>query len=362
MWSIFEHFAKNYISWRFRKRSVFFVALVTSASLLVLILGIGGLAGSITWNGIELEVLQDDSIAERLLNIAFATFIFVFGGSFIILAIQSFLDRIADNRKKVFVVEGRGLRDDDGASLADSLGDDYPKSRVPYVLDLRQRQDGKIISPEMLLPKIPAAREALNQTRHGNGRENTQVAYGGLTSVPFTFLTGIELDDEGSISVLDWDRSSEKWRELDDLDDGLRLSEPELRNASLPDNVVLAVGVSYPIEHGDLTTTFEWPIIRMDLESMSSNSHWSAVKQSKLADQFFETAKKLSAHGVKHIHLVLAAPNSVVFNFGRRYDKRNLPELTVYQFERAEEIKYPWGVRMPVGRTSTASIERIDKA
>lgn len=359
MGSIFEHLIKKYISWRFRKRSVFSIALVTSGSLLVIFLGIGGLAGSITYQGVTLNVLQDDSIAANLLNIAFVVVTFVFGASFIVLVIQSFLDRKADNKKKVFVIEGRGLRDDDGTPLADSLGEDFSRSRIPYVLDLRQQKDGKIVAPAELLPKISAAKEALNQTRRGNGRENTQVVYGGLTSVPFTFLTGVEFDDEGAISVFDWDRSSEKWRELDDLDDGLRLLEPELEDAPLAESVVLAIAVSYPIEQDDLATTFEIPIVNIELANRSSSSHWSAAKQSKLADQFLETAKNLSARGVKHIHLVLAAPNSVVFNFGRRYDKRNLPELTVYQYERSEAVRYPWGVRMPVGKTAIPSIEPI---
>lgn len=35
--------------------------------------------------------------------------------------------------------------------------------------------------------------------------------------------------------------------------------------------------------------------------------------------------------GVKVIHLILAAQNSVVFNLGRRYDKRNVPDIVVYQ-------------------------------
>jgi hypothetical protein len=51
---------------------------------------------------------------------------------------------------------------------------------------------------------------------------------------------------------------------------------------------------------------------------------------------------------LKRIHVVMAAPNSVVFNFGRRYDKRNLPELVVYQYERGQQPAYPWGVLMPV--------------
>jgi len=33
---------------------------------------------------------------------------------------------------------------------------------------------------------------------------------------------------------------------------------------------------------------------------------------------------------------------------GRRYDRRNLPNLFVYQYERSRSIKYPWSVRIPV--------------
>ena len=357
---IIKHYIISYISWLFRRPSAASIALRSSAGLIAIILGIGSLAGSISFQGVTIDVLQDDAISTNLLNVTLLVVVLVFFASFILLTAQFVLDRRAESKMKVIVVEGRGLRDDDGKSLADSLNDDYPKSRIPHVLDLRQRQDGKIFSPELLLPKISAVKESINQTRFGNGRENTQVVYGGLTSVPLTFLTGVELDDEGAISVLDWDRSLDKWRELDDLDDGLRLSEPELENFALPEAVVLAIAVSYPIEQDDLATTFEMPILRMELQNRSSSSHWSAEKQSRIADQFFETAKDLSAHGVKHIHLVLAAPNSVVFNFGRRYDKRNLPEITVYQYERAEEIKYPWGVRMPVGKTSAASVVRKD--
>ncbi|HLP66409.1 MAG TPA: SAVED domain-containing protein, partial [Rhizobium sp.] len=58
------------------------------------------------------------------------------------------------------------------------------------------------------------------------------------------------------------------------------------------------------------------------------------------------------------IHLILAAQNSVAFNLGRRYDKRNLPGVIVYQYEANSEKKYPWGVRMPVHGETTPSITR----
>lgn len=37
-----------------------------------------------------------------------------------------------------------------------------------------------------------------------------------------------------------------------------------------------------------------------------------------------------------------------MFRFGRIYDKRNLPAVIAYQYERGETPPYPWGVKMPV--------------
>jgi len=359
MKSIFEHLVKQFISWRFRKRSPFLVSFSASCAILLAVLGLGSLTGALSYQDVTFQLAQSDSIASTTLNAISIICAVIMLVSFFLLITQFVLDRMAGSKQKAIVIEGRGLRDDDGVSLADSLSDEFPKTRVPYILDLRQRLDGKLVAPELLIRKIAALKENINQTRSAVTRSDTQIAYGGLTAVPLTFLTGVELDDEGAITVFDWDRTSEQWRPLDDLDDGRRLSEPNLDEFPESDEALLAVSVSYPIDTADLATSFDLPIAHMDLDGRSSSSHWSADKQSAIAIQFLEVAKRLSARGVKHIHLVLAAPNSVVFNFGRRYDKRNLPELTVYQYERGQDVKYPWGVRMPVCSTAAARVESL---
>ncbi len=358
MKGILEHLIKKFISWRFRKRPLFLTTFSVSGTILIAVLGLGSLTGALSYQDLTFKLTQSDSIESPILNAAAVICLIVFSLSFIALSLQFLLDRISGNKEKIIVIEGRGLRDDDGVSLADSLDDEFPKIQLPYVLDLRQRLDGKLVRPEDLIPKISAAKVSINQMRSGGARSDTHIAYGGLTAVPLTFLTGVELDDEGKITVFDWDRTAEKWRPLDDLDDGRRLSEPNLEDFPASDNALLAVSVSYPIDTADLETSFDLPIIRMDLDGQSSSSHWSAEKQSVIASQFFEVSKQLSSRGVKHIHLILAAPNSIVFNFGRRYDKRNLPELTVYQYERSQNLKYPWGIRMPVCSTSSARVEK----
>jgi hypothetical protein len=120
--------------------------------------------------------------------------------------------------------------------------------------------------------------------------------------------------------------------------------------------VVLALGFSYPINDADLETTFSLPTVRLTLEGMSSDGHWSQRKQNRLAQDFLEIAKRLSEKGVERIHLVLAAPNSVVFTFGRRYDKRNLPQIVVYQYQRGANPAYPWGVLMPAAGVERAHV------
>ena len=65
-----------------------------------------------------------------------------------------------------------------------------------------------------------------------------------------------------------------------------------------------------------------------------------------------------SVKGARRIHLVLAAPNSVVFRLGRSYDKRNLPPVVVYQFENGSLPAYPSGVDTPVAGASRATIVR----
>lgn len=259
------------------------------------------------------------------------------------------------SRKKVFVIESRGLRDDDGSPLQAAVPNSIAGTRMDYLLDLRQRKDGLIVEPEDLLQPIGTMKTWLHQAQKGNDRSDLTTVYGGLTAVPLTFLTGLLLDDEGHVVVMDWDRIASRWRLLDGPDDGLRFEVTGIEGAGNAREVVLAISASYMVKSEDLATTFTYPVVRMTLPDLQS-SHWSQAKHSALADQFFAILKQLDAQGIDRIHLVLAAQNSVVFNLARRYDKRNLPKLTVYQFERAQEPRYPWGIEMPVAGAGVARV------
>ncbi|MFQ6185818.1 SAVED domain-containing protein [Sinorhizobium meliloti] len=265
-------------------------------------------------------------------------------------------DKLRD-RKKVIVIEGRGLREDDGSPLAAAVPSDIIGQRISVLLDLRQRKDGVIIDPAELLNEVDGTRRAVQQHSKQGDPQDVTLVYGGLTPVPLAFLTGIIFDDEGKIVVMDWDRTREAWRNLDSGDDGQRFQMEGFEDVGTAKEVVLAVSASYQVRDENIATTFDLPVARLSLPDLNT-SHWSRDKQNALAGQLLEAAKLLEAKGVETIHLILAAQNSVAFNLGRRYDKRNLPSVIVYQYEASSEKKYPWGVRMPVRGERTPSIAR----
>ncbi len=255
------------------------------------------------------------------------------------------------DRKRVIVIEARGLRDTSGTPLFDSIPKNLEGRRDSFLVDIRQRiKDGEITAPEAALEDVISLPSNLRQRENDLDRRDVTLVYGGLTPVPFTFLTGVLIDDEGMVFIFDWDRYAGIWRQLDDMDDGRRFKTTGLDNVPHgTQEIALAVSVSYGINTDDVRAKIgEIPIVTLDLEGGSPDCHWSEEKQCALGKQFLDTVIGLGNLGVRRIHLFLAAQNSVVFRFGRLYDKRNLPEVVVYQFQRSTTPPYPWGVLMPV--------------
>lgn len=355
---LFESFASKAIDWWFRVSAIERFLITSAVGLLIAIFG--GIPLIAELLRIAIGAVPEgylnaqraiDAVDGWILGISLLMIVVGLG-----LAVARFAgDAKFRSKKRIIVIEGRGLRDDDGAPLELMIEKRLEGQVVPVLLDLRRRMDGKVVEPERALDDIAAAHRSVLQHCRDIDRSKLTVVYGGLTSVPYTFLTGLLLDDEGDIKTYDWDRTQEAWRDLESEDDGLSLAASGIEALPNATEAVLAVAFSYPVDDDDLKSTFLHPVVRLTLDGMSSDAHWSQTKQNRLAQEFLEVVKRMSAAGVKRIHLVLAAPNSAVFTFGRRYDKRNLPELAVYQFERGKRPAYPWAVLMPV-----AGIERSE--
>lgn len=263
-------------------------------------------------------------------------------------------------RKKIIIIEQRGLRDTSGTPLDQAVPNKIKGKRELLVNDIRQRIiDGVVKDPSAALGRVISLPMEIESRENGLDRKDISLAYGGLMPVPFSFLTGVLLDDEGQVLIYDWDRDNEKWRSLDAEDDGERfeLNEIDKIDGSQME-VILAVSSSYRVDISAIRKTLgSLPLLELFLPTGGNNCHWSEEKQKDLAKYFRETIVSLNNKGIKRIHLFIAAPNSLTFRLGRTYDKRNFPDVLVYQYERSNTPPYPWGVLMPTHGKPASIVE-----
>lgn len=287
----------------------------------------------------------------------FLSWVIAGAGAFLLLAagslagIRYFDDRLDRGRRVVLAIEQRGLRDTTDTPLVDAVPAAIKGKRQPLIVDIRDRiKDGVVTDPEAALERVVALPRSIELLRNGKSPSDIATVYGGLSPVPFTFLAGVLLDDESQIITLDWDRNAEAWRQLDGADDGDSFAVSGIEH--IPKGAAeaaVAVSVSYLVDTEAVTKSFaSLPLVELTLPRRSPDNHWSELKQQRLAKEFLSTMIRLADSGVTTIHLFLAAQNSLVFRLGRAYDKRNLPRICVYQFQKGREIEHPWAVEMPV--------------
>ena len=264
-------------------------------------------------------------------------------------------------RAKIIVIEARGLRDWNGEPLAEAIPATIVGRADPLVHNFRQGLiDGHIVDPSVSLQKLSSLPDDIARRTEGLDRKDIRFVVGGLAPVPLLFLLGLIVDDEGSTTLMDWDRHARRWRTLDQHDDGKRFEVTGLdRVPTGARRVALCVSASYDILNSDVATVEpETPVVRLDLAGRGTDAHWSEQKQQALGKQFLDVVIGLAARGVKEIALFVAAPASLAIRFGSLYDKRNLPFLEVNQYERGDPKVYPWAIGMPVGGLSKAELVR----
>ncbi len=362
MIGLFEHFFRSVIDWLFRRRSPALLVMRIGLSCLALAVGAGWvLSVSLPRRAGQLEINLNSAGGTPEIVVYLATFlgaIFLVGG----FVWEVFRYRAAQrrlSRKKVIVIEARGLRDTSGTPLTEAVPQSLKGRREQVLVDLRQRvQDGLIVEPSTAVERLSSLPADIDRRANGVDRHDISYVYGGLAPVPLTFLTGLLIDDEGSVTIMDWDRHTENWRALDANDDGRRFTVVGLE--AVPENsaeVALAVSVSYRIDvTGVRGKVGGIPLVEMVLDGGMPDCHWSQEKQEELGCQFLNTVIALGNVSVERVHLFLAAQNSVVFRFGRLYDKRNLPEVVVYQYQRGANLVYPWAIRMPASDVPNAEV------
>lgn len=340
------------VDWKTRQRKIQYLIMLLGVGML----GVSKYLGqSLTLQKgdlqLALSISEGNIITDYFVNIVA---LFIISGGFIWLLIDAYQEAKITVRKKVVVIEGRGLRKVTTTPLHKVVAKHFSGKIDPLTIDITQRvRDGEVIYPQDTFNNnIKTIVSNIAPRIDGIDHQDLTLVYGGFLPVPFTFYLGAILDDNGPVYVFDWDRKQEDWRLIDNNTDddhaGFTITEEPQDHPSPAEDVVLAVSVSYQADIAGIRRTFpHYPISHLALDNMAFGNHWSLSKQSRLALQFIEYAKILTARGAKRIHIVLAAPSSIALNFGRRYDNRNLAQALVYQYEKDHAIAYPWAVEIP---------------
>lgn len=342
------------IEWLFRRRSPALVIVRAGLACLALAFAAGfALSVSLPLAGgnLDLKYNGGEGVPQTLIYFTGIMGLALTGAGAVWESIRYLAERQEHTKKKVVAVEVRGLRNVSGVPLVDSIPKDIPGRREQVLIDLRQYiLDGTISEPAAALTGVLALPDDLRRREIGLDRSDITYVYGGLAPVPLTFLTGILADDEGQFIITDWDRHEARWRLLSEPDDAKRFVVSGIeRFPAGSTEAALTVSVSYGIDPKDVRSRVgEMPMVAVALDGGSTDAHWSGDKIAALGKQFLEIVGELNKLGVKRVHLFLAAQNSVVFRFGRLYDRRNLPEIVVYQFNRGTNPAYTWGILMPV--------------
>lgn len=331
---------------RFRKRSAG-LALI-GLGVPILVAALGGLVVRFRSGDTEFEFGGGASFALSVVGLVLGAALVGLGACILLQDRRE--ERQARERKRVLVVEQRGLQRRFSTALRDALPSSLIGQVVEKVIDVTPYfRDGQLAEQAAAFMHVRDARIMLHQGLGDARPSDVTAVYGGVSPVPLTFLAGTFFDDESRVIVMDWDRAAEGWRALDAADDGDRLSEPDL--SSLPDGteeVSIAISVSYEVDVAAARRLDpSRPMVELRLGRVFVGNHWSEEKQQAMATTFVRILGQLSNRGIRTVHLFLAAPNSVVFRLGRCVDVRNMPAVQVYQHERSSPVAFPWSVLMP---------------
>ncbi|MBL3576255.1 SAVED domain-containing protein [Rhodovulum sulfidophilum] len=274
-----DRFFDGLITYVFRTPSWPSRLLRAGGTLIVAGLGVGGLAGDLSWIDADRVVrlaMQADggglSVHWSQITVFLGILLAAAGG------VLGVIDHIADRRQlrkqSVVVLEHRGLHQTIDTPLASAVPKRL-KGRID-VLPVDHRQStstSQISSPEDALSQIAGLRQQLRQKRDAAGPGDVKMVYGGMAPVPQTFLTGMMVGNEAGLTVMDWDRFAERWREPDGVDDGDRFTVAGLEELQdKTTEVALAVAVSFPSDEDGIRATLgDMPLIRP--------RHWHVTAQ-----------------------------------------------------------------------------------
>ena len=334
----------KFVNWIFRAKNL----VIKTGSLLALI----GFGGGI-WNSIQAKYITENGAVTELAvkneqGPFYESVLFIIGCIGVLFIIFELIYIIRKRQKTAnIVIEHIALKNKLGSSL-----NQYINNSETLPIDLFDCYTGFHVSdPQLALDMtVIALAQTLPAKIKESGKSEITIHYGGTPPVALGFLAGSILGNTYDIKTWDYVRDEGVWYPLDEYR-GSDMPKIDLMNYKANPEVLLIMAITYPINLDDITIQF--PGIPYVLISMDDKKHDNMRCQKRLTEfqsEFRELLKKLNYDGVETAHIFCAAQASFNFAMGRQVN-RNHSQCIVYEYDRSQHLKYPWGVSLngPLG-------------
>lgn len=356
--------ADKLVVWLTRRRKIGLSLCATGVTLLIGV-SASGFAVQFTIAGLvdSFQLKTSDGLPGYLPFVVVGVGLVMILVGLVLLLDEYWRERKESDISKVIVVELRGQVDTSDRPLKSAVPKRLAGHRYDCLIDIRRLLGNAPVDQRVAseaLQELTQLQRRSRQERGDTAREHVSVVAGGVMQVPFLFYAGVLLDDEGQITLMDWERVVEDWKELAEPDSGERFSVLGMETWNGESEVVLAISATYKASADNIATTFPGlKVIQLALANPTPNVLFSEAMQAALTQQFIETMAKLANAGVQQVHLVLVASASLTLRFGRAYDARNMPILYCYHRDTEANPPYPWSIRMPLAGQPVQYVETV---
>lgn len=179
----------------------------------------------------------------------------------------------------------------------------------------------------------------------------TELAYYGIAHIPLVFRAGFQVGDEGNVRLLHKYRNHQsEFKEISNEPDNgdVNLQYRLLTTAGSSKEMLVVIATSLPVVSGDLVAFHCGNELYIEMEDKSmygfdAVDSYAAMNRlrSGILGKIRETVVK---NNIERIHLVLATSSDFTFFLAQGFSKTHDPEIIVYQYERSNPQKYPWGI------------------
>lgn len=184
--------------------------------------------------------------------------------------------------------------------------------------------------------------------------KSTELFYYGIAHIPLIFRAGFQVGDEGNVRLLHKYRNNQSvFKEIStEPDNGVvNLKYSLIPSATSSKEMLVIIATSLPVVNEDLVAFRGGNIcceLRIEMQNKSMFGFDSvdsyAVMNRLRAVILSKIRETVVKKNIERVHLVLATSSDFTFFLAQGFSKNHDPEIIVYQYDRSNPQKYPWGI------------------